>query len=61
MTDIAEVVRDLRGLQAEKPLAAKELGIYEHARGLLIADLMVAFGVDEEAAAARIDQVPLEA
>lgn len=52
----AEVVRNLVRRQAIKALAPAETQMYERARNTLVGELAVSWGVDHEAADARVDQ-----
>src|SRR4051794_8165288 len=53
----AEVVRNLAARQRDKSLSAAEQSMYAKARYILISELAVSWGVDDEEAAARVDDV----
>jgi CarD family transcriptional regulator len=53
--DCAEVVRNLATRQRNASLSAAERSMYASARHILISELAVSWGVDEEAAERRVD------
>lgn len=57
LTEVAQVLRDLHLTSADKQLSYGERRVFESARQLLIQELAVAQGVDEEAVAEQLDEL----
>jgi CarD family transcriptional regulator len=54
--DLAAVIRDLAVRDAQSPLSSVERQLYERSRQVLASELRYALGVDEDRAAAYIDE-----